>query len=339
MKTLDSTLWVPYLPQPLQSLTWRAYPLDGKLLLFERDSGLNVLLEGDETQHFQRLAPRTLLIAVTNACDLSCPFCYRDQTSRSLWRYDSLLKFCQDADKWGVLEVAFGGGEPLLFPQWADFINELYATTHLAISFTTNGTHLTAEFLRAIQGHYGQIRLSLYEDNQWGDTVQLLVEQQARFGVNWLITPASLATFTNDFIRLFSLGVRDMLLLSYKGHDPYLHLNNEALQHFGEQLALLYRHWGHLVTFKLDACWGDSLPQVPRLWVENDCAAGQGFLSITSDKHIKICSFQPTGVSFQTIEDVRHFWQRQTRQSVPIGGCARLPKRGLNHATIHLATI
>src|SRR5689334_20086097 len=162
--------YISYLPPQLRNLPWREHPLDGKLLLFERNSGLNVLLEGEETSHFQRSAPRTLLIAVTNACNLTCHFCYRDLESRSLWRYDTLLQFCQEADQWGVLEVAFGGGEPMLFPRWQDFIQELYATTRLCLNFTTNGTLLTEDFLQGISGHYGQIRVSLYENNHWPET-------------------------------------------------------------------------------------------------------------------------------------------------------------------------
>lgn len=30
-----------YLPPPLRDLKWQAHPLDGKLLLFERDTGLS----------------------------------------------------------------------------------------------------------------------------------------------------------------------------------------------------------------------------------------------------------------------------------------------------------
>src|SRR5689334_3175806 len=74
--------YLPYLPPELRGFLWRAHPLDGKLLLFERDTGLNLLLEGDETADLRRLAPRTLLIAITNACNMTCPFCYRDQESR-----------------------------------------------------------------------------------------------------------------------------------------------------------------------------------------------------------------------------------------------------------------
>src|SRR5690242_14885614 len=107
-----------FLPPALHGVDWQAHPLDGSLLLFDRDSGLNVKLEGDETSGLTRAAPRTLLIAVTNVCNLQCPFCYRDLESPSDWTYESLLDFCREASEWGVLEVAFGGGEPTLFKNW-----------------------------------------------------------------------------------------------------------------------------------------------------------------------------------------------------------------------------
>ncbi|HEY1015558.1 MAG TPA: radical SAM protein, partial [Herpetosiphonaceae bacterium] len=189
---IDSSPWLAALPPPLRPLAWRAHPLDGKLLLFERERGLNVLLEGPETAVFVRQAPRSLLIAVTNACNLACPFCYRDQSLASAWRAETLLAFCREAAEWGVLEAAFGGGEPLVFPGWARLICQLHDETPLAVSFTTNGTLLSASFLREIAGRYGQIRLSLYDDNGWPDSLRLLARSGARFGVNWLITPAGL---------------------------------------------------------------------------------------------------------------------------------------------------
>jgi MoaA/NifB/PqqE/SkfB family radical SAM enzyme len=340
--------YLGYLPLELRQLMWRAHPLDGKLLLFDRDSGLNILLEGDETQHFQRAAPRTLLIAVTNACNLTCAFCYRDLKSRSEWRYDTLLRFCQDADHWGVLEVAFGGGEPMLFPDWQAFINEVYETTGLCINFTTNGTLLTRHFLERSAGKYGQIRVSLYEDNDWPTTLALLTHCQARFGVNWLMTPAELDTIDRKFQQLLSLGVRDFLLLSYKGSDAHLHLTPDACKRLSAFVNRIHQQFGATIQLKLDICWGDSLPTVPRLFTVNDCAAADEFLSITSDKRVKVCSFQPThtGIPFETIDDVRTIWEqrRHMRQAAQIGGCARLPNRGLpvegtNSAYIELGAI
>jgi len=338
--------YTPFLPPPLRNLPWQRYPMDGKLLLFERDSGLNVLLEGDETRHLRRLAPRTLLIAVTNACNLTCPFCYRDLQSRSLWRYETLLAFCQEADRWGVLEVAFGGGEPTLFPRWDDFVCELYSTTHLGINFTSNGLLLDEAFLDRIRGKYGQIRVSLYEDNHWAETIKRLVARQARFGVNWLITPEELPGIEAKFLKLLSLGVRDFLLLGYKGGERHMHLNAAERQQFARFVNRMYQQLGKSIQIKLDICWGDSLPEVPRLFVTEDCGAGDEFLSITSDRQVKVCSFQPRGIPFETCDDVRAIWAklRQTRFPAHIGGCARLPDRGIgergaSNADLNLAAV
>jgi len=338
--------YLSYLPPEMQQLRWQFHPLDGKLLLFERDNGLNVLLEGEETQALHRLAPRTLLIAVTNVCNLSCAFCYRDLHYSNDWDYASLLEFCQQAHEWGVLEVAFGGGEPMLFPQWEQFIYELYDTTQLAINFTTNGMLLTSEFLDNITGKYGQIRVSLYNTNHPEKTIQLLVKHHARFGVNWLITPQEFPTIKQHFMELYSIGVRDFLLIGYKGNAfPNMHFQADDYLTFSQFLNETYEQYPD-VTLKLDVCWGKSLNDVPRLFIDDDCHAGDGFLSITSNKAIKPCSFHQWTIPFKNLEDVKTYWQHNRQKKAPanIGGCARLPNRGINQqggtdATIHVATI
>jgi hypothetical protein len=339
--------WLRFLPPELRGLCWRPHPLDGKLLLFERDTGLNVLLEGEETAHLRRVAPRTLLVAVTNACNLTCPFCYRDLESRSLWRPDTLMEFCREADGWGVLEMAFGGGEPTLFPRWAEFVCELYETTRLCVNFTTNGTLLTEDFLAQIAGKYGNIRVSLYEDNHWPETVARLARCRARFGVNWLITPAELPTIEQKFSHLLALGCRDFLLLSYKGQDADMHLRGGDCAALAAFVNRAHAALGAAVQLKLDVCWGGSLPDVPRLFETSDCGAGDDFLSITSDKHVKGCSFMatPGGTPFETLADVRRIWEGRRSQwgAAQAGGCARLPERGLaeggHRAYINLAAV
>jgi hypothetical protein len=319
-----------YLPPSLRSLPWRAHPQDGKLLLFERTSGLNVLLEGEEVAHLRRAAPRTLLVGVTNACSRACSFCYRDRTAPSLWDYASLLEFCQGADEWGVLEVAFGGGEPMLFPRWGEFIHDLYVSTGLSVNFTTNGTLLTDEFLHSTEGRYGQIRLSIYEDNRWEETVDRLVRCGARFGINWLITPDELANIDGKFGRLLDLGVQDFLLIGYKGADASLRLDTDELAQLERIVSRKYEQLGASVALKLDACWGNSLPGVPRLFPTDDCGAGEDFLSITCDKRLKPCSFFHESAPLSTIDDVRAYWEqcRSMRTAARIGGCGRVEQKG-----------
>lgn len=334
-------------PPRFRNSSWKAHPLDGKLLLFNRQTGMNILIEGGETKHFQRIAPRTLQIALTNFCNLTCPFCYREKSSNSLWRYDTILKFCQGADAWGVLEVAFGGGEPMIFPKFEDLICELYATTKLCVNFTTNGTLLDESFLWAVDGRYGQIRLSIYNDNKWEETIKLLVKRNARFGINWLITPNELKIFEDKFGDLFRLGVRDFLFLSYKGDDSSLHLASEEYPEFEYLITKAYGFYGEAVTMKFDVCWGNALPNVPRLFPSNDCGAGDDLLSITSDFKIQPCSFHNIAIPFHTMSDVRRYWQNQrnARRAALIAGCARLHDRGLtaqgepHHANKDLARI
>ena len=294
------TTYRDYLPPQLQKVNWKLHPLDGALLLFDRDTGINIKLEDYETSHLTRVAPRTLLIAVTNICNLSCNFCYRNLKSPSEWTYDSLMQFCQQASEWGVLEVAFGGGEPMLFPDWERLIHELYETSQLAINFTTNGMKLTDDFLQSIAGKYGNIRLSLYDTNHYEETIKLLVRNNARFGVNWLITPDELPNLERKFLYLLGLGVRDFLLLSYKGNDRTMHFNQAQYAEFATLMSKLYHATKSIAQLKLDVCWGDLLPDVPRAYSIHQIAAlAMGFyplpvisrlspaLSTTGQSHLR----------------------------------------------------
>lgn len=336
-----------YMPPSLRSSSWKAHPLDEKLLLFNRQTGMNILIEGDETKHFKGFAPRTLQIAITNFCNLTCSFCYREKRSNSLWHYDTILKFCQEADAWGVLEVAFGGGEPMIFPRFQNLLCELYETTKLCVNFTTNGTLLSETFLKAVRGKYGQIRLSIYEDNNWQETIKLFVKCESRFGVNWLITPDELKIFEDKFRNLFRLGVRDFLFLSYKGNDCALHLSHEDYPKFENIIQKTYELYSDKVAMKFDVCWGNTLSNIPRLFSSRDCGAGDDLLSITSDFKLQPCSFHNIAIPFHTIDDVRRYWQNQrnARQAALIAGCARLHHRGLNaqgeprHANKDLARV
>jgi hypothetical protein len=166
--------------------------------------------------------------------------------------------------------------------------------------------------------------------------------------VNWLITPEELPGIEAKFRQLLALGARDFLFLGYKGSERSLHLNLPERQQFALFVNQVYRQLGSAIQMKLDVCWGDNLPEVPRLFSHDDCGAGDEFLSITSDKHVKACSFQPsdTDLPFETLADVRAIWEQQRHRRIAalIGGCARLPERGLaakgaSSAPIDLATV
>src|SRR6185436_16324680 len=212
-------------------LAWmRPFPMDGALLLFDRESGTNVLCDGPETAHLRQHAPRVVQFGITNHCNLACSFCSRDLEAESAWTLDDAFHILADLSRAGVLEVAFGGGEPWAFPRFADLVRRLHDQTKLAVNFTTNGVALTRARLDTIRGYYGQLRLSLYDDNDWQGRVAMLVDAGACFGINYLVTPSRLRDLETIVLRLAALGCRDVLLLSYNGLDRALHLDAGSIR-------------------------------------------------------------------------------------------------------------
>ncbi|MBX3228439.1 MAG: radical SAM protein [Labilithrix sp.] len=311
-------------------MTARRLDLDGAVLLFDRDTGKNVLVRGDETRDAVQTAPRVVQMALTNACNKTCGFCYRPLEARSAWTFDEVLAFGGFLTRWGVLELALGGGEPTVFPKFPDLVRRLWAETGLAINFTTNGTRLTDELLDAIRGSVGQIQLSVYDDEDLDGAIDRLVARRVRFGLNYLVTPARLRTLDADLLAWSARGVRDVLLLSYKGEEA-LHLSPKELRALDEGLVRCHDHFEGRMQLKVDVCWSTRLPNAPQLFFDPDCRAGALFLSVTSDRRVLSCSFAEGGVPFERFEELPAIYMqlKTARLAAPKPGCARLPAHGL----------
>src|SRR5712692_127084 len=83
--------------------------------LFDRTTGVNVLCDEIQVPHaLWASAPRQISVALTNRCDLSCPYCYAPKNRASL-DLKTLIGWLCDLDSNGCLGVGFGGGEPTLY--------------------------------------------------------------------------------------------------------------------------------------------------------------------------------------------------------------------------------
>lgn len=314
------------IPVPEQLAKLRRFSLDGALLLFDRDTGLNALCEGEETADLKQLAPRMVQLGITNSCNLACTFCSRDVAVKSEWTAEEVFTLLKDLSEYGVLEVAFGGGEPWLFPNFCELVTRLYDYTSLAINVTTNGIALTSDKLAKIRGKFGQIRLSLYDNNEWRQRVVMLADQRARFGVNYLVTPDRLRELEATVLELCELGCRDILLLSYNGYDAALHLSTQATFALAQRVELLAKALSNRCQIKLGVCWGEQMAPVPRLFERNDCGAGRDFIVLTSDKKMQPCSFHQVAVPVESAADVMEIWRHRRSELISaatLPGCAR----------------
>jgi MoaA/NifB/PqqE/SkfB family radical SAM enzyme len=310
----------------------RPFPMDGALLLFDRETGLNVLCDGPETAALKAVAPRVVQFGITNQCNLACAFCSRDPEAGSAWTLDSAFAVLAGLANAGVLEVAFGGGEPFTFKGFPQLVRKLHAETPLAVNITTNGLALTRERLAEISGAIGQLRLSLYGDNDWRTRVRLCADAGVRFGVNYLVTPERLRVLATTILELASLGCRDILLLSYNGRDRALHLSPDDTAELGAQVGLLAQAMPQC-RIALDVCWGERLDAVPRLFAKQDCGAGAEFIVVTSDKRVMPCSFHHVAIPITAASDIMTIWREQQNalsSGSEVPGCARVRGFGLS---------
>lgn len=129
--------------------------------MFNRTTGLNVLL--DEVRVPPALwagAPRQVSIALTNACDLTCSYCFAPKNPAVL-EFERAAGWLYELDVNGCLGIGFGGGEPTLYQPLAELCK--YATRHtrLAVTLTTHGHRLNDELLAALAGSVHFVRVSM----------------------------------------------------------------------------------------------------------------------------------------------------------------------------------
>jgi radical SAM protein with 4Fe4S-binding SPASM domain len=137
----------------------------------------------------------------------------------SLENYEYVLQNLNHP-KWGnVFQVALGGGEPLEHPDFLDMID--VSLDHRVIpNFTTNGIHLSAEIIKAIEGKVGAVALSTYNlDTLPNHTLELLRRSSVRTNLHFLLSSKSIKQavqiLEGRFNSLFS-DLNAIIFLTYK---------------------------------------------------------------------------------------------------------------------------
>ena len=129
--------------------------------LFERGTGLNVLLdEVSPPPELWAVAPRNVSVSLTNACDLSCQYCFAPKHHAKL-DVAQLVAWMDELDASGCLGVGFGGGEPTLHPELEAICRHGAKNTGLSITLTTHAHRLTDRLAAVLAGNIHFIRVSM----------------------------------------------------------------------------------------------------------------------------------------------------------------------------------
>jgi pyruvate-formate lyase-activating enzyme len=177
----------------------------------DRRSGLNLLIDDIQVpKELWHRAPRQMSIALTNACDLHCPYCYAPKAAAVL-----------DANRLGV---GFGGGEPTLYRRLPELCRQITARTALAVTMTTHGHRWTPQLANALTGNVHFVRVSVdgvgatYEtlrNRSFSELVNrlTLISHSFPFGINCVVNTATFPDLDAVADLAETLGAAELLLL------------------------------------------------------------------------------------------------------------------------------
>lgn len=191
---------------------------------FNRLTGDNVLVnELILPERYWSQAPRNVAIALTNACDLRCPYCYAPKNNSQL-SAAKVVEWVSDLDEKGTLGIGFGGGEPTLFDGFTQLCREVTTGTGVAVSFTTHGHRINARLAKELAGNVNFIRVSMdgvgktYEalrHRSFTDLLQRLrvVSDICAFGINYVVNEATVGQLSHALDIAYEMKAAEFLLL------------------------------------------------------------------------------------------------------------------------------
>jgi MoaA/NifB/PqqE/SkfB family radical SAM enzyme len=268
--------------------------------LFDRRTGMSILL--DEITVPRRLwagAPRFISIALTNACDLSCFYCYAPKNPARL-DVGRVAGWLDELDASGCLGVGFGGGEPTIYRDLPELCDYATKNTSMAVTFTTHGHRLSDELAASLSGIVNFVRISM---DGVGPTYEALrgrpfanlrrrldnLRAVAPFGINYVVNASTLPDLNAATELAAEVGASEFLLLP-----------EQRTYHSGgidDQTALALHQWVTLyrgsVPLTVSEAGADGLPTCDPLIRETGLRA---YAFISAGGTLKASSYSSNGV-------------------------------------------
>lgn len=181
---------------------------------------------GDDFSKNPYMAPWPELadISISNYCTNNCSYCYRDSDQKGkfmpLSDYKQVLKELTHEEYGSIFQVALGGGEPLLHPDFNEIIRTTREDYGIIPNYTTCGKFFTPENLEITRKYCGAVAISWdpYRDNLTLDEIsqlgKVLKEEKIRTNIHYVISQSTLKDATH------------MLSGEY---DPYLESFNAVI--------------------------------------------------------------------------------------------------------------
>ncbi|MEG5224881.1 radical SAM protein [Microcoleus sp. AT9b-C5] len=275
------------------------------LHLFNRNTGMNLLVdEVSLPPSIWSTAPRQVSIALTNACDLTCPHCYAPKNPAVL-DFEQLTVWLTHLDVNGCIGVGLGGGEPTLYPRLAELCSFVAEKTGLAVTMTTHAHHLSDRLLEDLSGNVHFIRVSMdgveatYESLRGRPFATLIqrikaLSKRFPFGINFVVNSKTIDDLDKAIDLAEEFGCSEFLLLPQEATLRTGGIDSDTCRILQEWVA----NYRGCIPLAVSESGADGLPTCNPLIAETGLEA---FAHIDASGILKPTSYSTDGV--QILED------------------------------------
>ena len=265
--------------------------------LFNQKTGMFIRKEekGCEEPFWSKDGPELLDISITNYCERSCGFCYRQSSRQGThMAMGDLQRVVEQAQELGVLQIALGGGNPNQHPEFCNILR-LIKEHNIVPSYTTNGDGLADEILQCTADYCGAMAVSAYPpfDARFEERIRriasfgirlnihmILKEDTVDTAISWLQNPPKFLKEVNAFIFLNYKPINRNYILQ--------HIDKNKLRQFFQAASV-----SNALKIGFDSCSISgivNMMDVPAFLIES-CEAARFSAFISEDLKMYPCSF------------------------------------------------
>ena len=259
---------------------------------------------GDLNNNF----PRHFAIELTNKCNIKCRFCYNDSTCNNNSFLKDPIEVLKGLKSSKVQAIELTGGEPFLHPKFLEIVN--YSLNNFSIvAVITNGTHLSDEFFKLVDGKNIFIQVTLpgsskesaigeYIDTSEEQSMDIykkkiefikkIAEHKISSRIVMVVDDAKkLDDIENTIILAKELGVNSftftLSIPSGRSLDSAEKMSNQNIKKYFDLNQILMNKYYGFVDNEVDY---NDIPDLNKGW---NCGAGHRTNAITSNNKIKPC--------------------------------------------------
>ena len=172
--------------------------------------------------------PELADVSISNYCTNGCKYCYKSSNEKgrfmSLEEYEFVLDQLTSEKYGSIFQVALGGGEPLLHPQFNKIL-EVTENRNIVPNYTTCGMFFNQENLEATKKYCGSVAISWdpYRDNLSLEELSKLGSRLADAGIktniHYVISEKTIETATRMLEGKYDSYIKDfnaIIFLTYK---------------------------------------------------------------------------------------------------------------------------